>query len=330
MGAFDGLNPVFAERVQALIAASGGLIGPGSGLRSVDEQIALRKKNGCPDVWSSPASSCRVPTAIPGRSNHNHGLAMDLKDLSTGRAVQGGSAADRWLAENAAQFGFHRPVKGEAWHLELVDGAEAEAAGGVGPDGQPIRVNVNWMDEQRKPEDELSHRLDSIMGMLTQKPPEADTPEQMVQQGELAQDVTLLAGGDPSTRQTQVSGGAPQGGNVNYNPDSGVEQWRPLVAQALGIVGEAPTEENIQVTLRRMQQESGGDPNIVNNWDSNAKKGTPSIGLMQVILPTFNAHAGEFASRGQRDPLANLVASMRYAKSRYGSLAAAYNKRGGY
>jgi SLT domain-containing protein len=110
----------------------------------------------------------------------------------------------------------------------------------------------------------------------------------------------------------------------------GVDRWRGLVAQALQLVGEAPTEANIAMTLRRMQQESGGNPDAINNWDSNAKKGTPSIGLMQVILPTFNAHAGEFKSRGQRDPLANLVASMRYAKSRYGSLAAAYNRKGGY
>lgn len=111
-------------------------------------------------------------------------------------------------------------------------------------------------------------------------------------------------------------------------PGGGVERWRSLVVKALGMVGQPTSLAN--VTLRRMMQESGGNARAINNWDSNAKAGTPSKGLMQVIGPTFRAYAMKGFSSNVYDPLSNILASMRYAISRYGSLAKAYNKPGGY
>lgn len=109
---------------------------------------------------------------------------------------------------------------------------------------------------------------------------------------------------------------------------AGVKRWAPVVLQALSMVGQPASM--LGITLRRMNQESGGNPRAINLWDSNAKAGIPSMGLMQTILPTFNAYAGHLRSRGPYDPLANIYASMRYALARYGSLPAAYNKPGGY
>lgn len=63
---------------------------------------------------------------------------------------------------------------------------------------------------------------------------------------------------------------------------------------------------------------------FVSKWDSNAKKGTPSKGLMQVIDPTFNAYARSGYNKNIYDPISNILASVRYARSRYGSLAKAY------
>lgn len=122
---------------------------------------------------------------------------------------------------------------------------------------------------------------------------------------------------------------APVGGG-----GGGVERWRPMVLRALGIAGQPASYADL--TLRRMNQESGGDPNIVNNWDSNAAKGTPSVGLMQVIGPTYRAYkhpqfdVGPYVHGTSVDPMANTLASMRYALNRYGSLPAAYNRPGGY
>jgi hypothetical protein len=109
---------------------------------------------------------------------------------------------------------------------------------------------------------------------------------------------------------------------------SGVQRWAPLVSQALAMLGQPASL--IPTVLRRMGQESGGNAMAINNWDVNAARGTPSKGLMQVIDPTFRANAYPGYATNIYDPLSNILASMRYAIGRYGSLAAAYNRSGGY
>lgn len=111
--------------------------------------------------------------------------------------------------------------------------------------------------------------------------------------------------------------------HVNYNPSAGVEQWRTLATRALQMTGQY-SEANLERLLYQMQTESGGNPNAINNWDINAINGTPSKGLMQVIDPTFRAYAMPGYDKNIYDPLSNMLASIRYAVSRYGSLAAAY------
>lgn len=123
-------------------------------------------------------------------------------------------------------------------------------------------------------------------------------------------------------------------GSLGLGTSKGVERFKTTVALALRMLGQPIGLMGI--TLKRMQQESGGNPNIVNRWDSNWKAGTPSVGLMQVIGPTFRAYAGKYAKTGpflygvSVNPLANIYASMRYALSRYGSLSSAYGRAGGY
>lgn len=110
---------------------------------------------------------------------------------------------------------------------------------------------------------------------------------------------------------------------VNYSPSAGVEQWRELAKKALQMEGQY-SDANLERLLYQMQTESGGNPNAINNWDINAINGTPSKGLMQVIDPTFRAYARPGFDNNIWDPLSNMLASIRYAVSRYGSLAAAY------
>ena len=109
----------------------------------------------------------------------------------------------------------------------------------------------------------------------------------------------------------------------SYVPSQGVEQWRSTVVQALNMEG-LNTTDNVKRTLHQMQTESGGNPKAINNWDVNARKGTPSKGLMQVIEPTFKAYARSGYNKNIYDPLSNILASVRYARSRYGSLEQAY------
>ncbi|MGW2515324.1 peptidoglycan DD-metalloendopeptidase family protein, partial [Streptomyces scopuliridis] len=124
------------------------------------------------------------------------------------------------------------------------------------------------------------------------------------------------------------------GGSTSYKPSAGVAQWSGVVRQALDQVGQP--QSLVGTTLRRMAQESGGNPNAVNRNDINWINGTPSVGLMQVIKPTFEAYAGKYRATGPKtygvstNPMANIYSSMRYALSRYGSLSKAYNRIGGY
>lgn len=119
------------------------------------------------------------------------------------------------------------------------------------------------------------------------------------------------------------------GGNTSTGSTggAGVERWRGLVNKVLTMLGQ-PTSW-ADTVLRRMNQESGGNPNAINNWDSNAKAGHPSQGLMQTIPGTFAAYAGPYLARGITDPLANIYAGVNYALHRYGSLSA-LNRAGGY
>lgn len=103
---------------------------------------------------------------------------------------------------------------------------------------------------------------------------------------------------------------------------SGVGKWRNTAMQALRMTNQF-TPANLNALMNQMSTESGGNPRAQNNWDINARRGTPSKGLMQVIDPTFQA----FKMPGFNNiwnPMDNILASIRYATSRYGSLTNAY------
>lgn len=108
---------------------------------------------------------------------------------------------------------------------------------------------------------------------------------------------------------------------------SGVEQWRNLAKTALLITGQY-TESNLNALLTQMKHESGGNARAINLWDSNAKRGIPSKGLMQVIDPTFRSYAMAPYNKDIYDPLSNMIASIRYTVSRYGSLYKGWTARG--
>ncbi|WNI15228.1 hypothetical protein [Actinacidiphila sp. ITFR-21] len=120
---------------------------------------------------------------------------------------------------------------------------------------------------------------------------------------------------------------------TSFKPSAGVAQWAPTILQALALLGQPSSW--LGTVERRMNQESGGNPTVVNKWDSNWLAGHPSVGLMQVIGGTFRRFAGAYRQRGpfeygvSTDPLANTFAGLNYALHQYGSLSA-LNRAGGY
>jgi len=121
---------------------------------------------------------------------------------------------------------------------------------------------------------------------------------------------------------------------INYDPAAGTAQWRPLIKVALERTGQAPAEAGR--TEEQMGIESGGDPKAQNNSDSNAAKGTPSKGLMQVIEPTADAVRAKWPAHfvGLPDdlfnPLTNLVSGIDACVNSWGSLAARWPTTQGY
>lgn len=115
--------------------------------------------------------------------------------------------------------------------------------------------------------------------------------------------------------------------NVSYNASKGVQQWADIAEKALRLTNQYSVS-NLNALLMQMQHESGGNPNAINLWDSNAKKGIPSKGLMQVIDPTFRSYAMSPYDSNIYDPLSNMVAAIRYTVSRYGSLYRGWTARG--
>jgi len=110
------VSRAIASQLAGLLAAAdaAGLALSGGGYRSAQAQIQTRRANGCPDVYNSPASSCRPPTARPGQSMHARGLAIDF--TCNGALVGSrGSPCYRWLAANAPRFGL-RNLPSEPWH----------------------------------------------------------------------------------------------------------------------------------------------------------------------------------------------------------------------
>jgi TP901 family phage tail tape measure protein len=69
-----------------------------------------------------------------------------------------------------------------------------------------------------------------------------------------------------------------------------------------------------------IMRESGGNPRSINLWDSNAQAGHPSKGLMQTIPSTFAAYRLKSLPDDIYNPVANIVAGIRYIESRYGSI----------
>ncbi|MEC0886841.1 phage tail tape measure protein [Bacillus atrophaeus] len=102
--------------------------------------------------------------------------------------------------------------------------------------------------------------------------------------------------------------------NFGEGGTAAVKKW---VAQALKIKGLGSEFAGALEAIA--MKESGGNPNVVNRWDSNWKAGHPSQGLMQFIPSTFNAHK-EKGYGNIKNPVHQILASINYLNSRYGGV----------
>ena len=108
-----------APQIEALLAAAeaDGINLSGGGYRSTASQIELRRKHCGPtdyDIYRKPSSQCTPPTARPGGSQHERGLAIDFR--YNGQGIKShDNPGYQWLAGNAARFGL-KNLPSEPWH----------------------------------------------------------------------------------------------------------------------------------------------------------------------------------------------------------------------
>lgn len=67
--------------------------------------------------------------------------------------------------------------------------------------------------------------------------------------------------------------------------------YGPMIKAAAAYMHQSITDFNVDMIERIIGNESGGNPNAINLWDSNAKAGHPSMGILQYIMPTFLNYA---------------------------------------
>lgn len=103
------------------------------------------------------------------------------------------------------------------------------------------------------------------------------------------------------------------------NEDTQLDKW---IHEALSVMDKNKIPGSYDGICRNIIRESGGDPEAVNEWDINAQNGTPSMGLLQIIKPTFDTYWNQELGviNDQTDPVANIVVSCAYAADRYGSI----------
>lgn len=160
----------------------------------------------------------------------------------------------------------------------------------------------------------LSGGADAILGML---PGVGDLPDWLKGSGKWVLDKVTgwIKDKIGSLFGAGGGGGASSGAPSGPAPSGSLNDWLSTALRATGQYSAA----NLAALYRRAMQESGGDPKAINLWDSNAKAGIPSKGLLQTIDPTFNSY--KMAGHGNIwDPVDNSIAAIRYMIARYGRI----------
>jgi hypothetical protein len=116
------VNKLIGSQVAALLAAASaaGFTLSGGGYRDPAAQIQLRIAHCGPtdyDIYFRPSSECSPPTARPGFSMHEQGLAIDFTCNGVLITTQS-NPCFVWLSTNAASYGLYN-LPSEPWHWSV-------------------------------------------------------------------------------------------------------------------------------------------------------------------------------------------------------------------
>ena len=246
-----------------------------------------------------------VPHVTIGRVAH---FATGVHNFAGGPAIVGEEGPELMMVPRGASILPHKPT------MNLLHGGKL---GGLFPGfadgtGNPLSDLLAWMGKGASTVlSNVFHGTLSGVGMM----------------GNIASGITSMAtkwGTDMvskllSTVTQAVTGGTGGGsGGGSFSAQGSfpgnVASW---ILQAIGLTGVPGSWAGALETIA--MKESGGNPGAANGWDINAINGTPSIGLMQTIMPTFLANM--VAGHGNiYNPVDNAAAAIQYIERRYGSV----------
>ncbi|HCW7571444.1 TPA: phage tail tape measure protein [Staphylococcus aureus] len=131
----------------------------------------------------------------------------------------------------------------------------------------------------------------------------------------------------PWLRKNNGGGKSTPGGN-------GAANARRAIKAAQNILGGRYKASWITNEMMRVaSRESNYTANAVNNWDSNARAGTPSRGMFQMIDPSFRAYT-KSGYNNPLNPTHQAISAMRYIVGKWvprtGSWRAAFKRAGDY
>jgi Transglycosylase SLT domain/LysM domain len=122
------------------------------------------------------------------------------------------------------------------------------------------------------------------------------------------------SGSSASSSSASSSDSSSASSSTSYADD--LDGW---INQAISILSANGYTVSYNAIYQTAMNESSGNPDAENDWDSNAAEGNPSIGLMQTTQTTFDA----YALPGYTDiynPVDNIIAAAIYAQDTYGGL----------
>lgn len=276
--ALSGMNAQFRAALQGLISSAPSGIRQQlqvfSGYRSPTKQAELY--NRALQKYGSPQAA-RQWVAPPNKSQHNKGMAADLKYLSP--------QAMKWVRENAPAHGLSFPLKNEPWHVELATARNPNAAK---PPSAPMPTYADLMAKTEPaslaysatPTPRPSNNpFDAILSPSTPEPARAASFAPTPVQREALPDVTPVSFdnnrfGAPAKTFDQSRFGAPASPASSYFDYSGLLSEDPPQPSALDerfgpTTPVATTPQQLQRGLLDQQLNAGILPDLMapaTNW----------------------------------------------------------------
>lgn len=160
------IDPIFAGRLAALAKDMGTVIHILSGKRSTDEQIQSYRETGGKRDANGNWYGGNGYAAVPGRSWHEYGVAIDIRDAWLKGLEKDASTAQQIVLR---KYGLFKPLtKGnmcnvlEDWHIQPIETC------GVGQEGK--QAFLSYKDVKPKTDNQDAEVLKTLTGIAFKSP----------------------------------------------------------------------------------------------------------------------------------------------------------------